>query len=773
MRSRTPSCIRVATIALTGLFISMCSSLVAEDNGVEMRYDLRAGDHFVYRERTERTSHGTDSDFEYVTLTQCTAHVLVVSASDSHSLVAVQRGDIRSELVQYTEEGVDLTESERTQYAESLGPRLVPRAEVNRVDAHGWPALAWAAIREVTSEFLPCLHEIEGLPNVPVNEGSSWKGVSSLDLTFRWVGRERIGDADCIRVEGTGPLAGVSLVYWHCPSSGLLQRLEYTGAYPVPHARVSEKWTAELLERTRGEDPQTWLARADTRIAVLESCMLEDALPATPAALYPLLDSGDIPTQQAVLSLAYARRFGPPATTQLVALARSPDPLVRRLAVRMLETVPKDDARAIIELSIKDIDPFMGEAVLQWARGRLSVEQRGSLGTPPDVLRRYELLSRVPLPEQSRAEGVATSAVEQCLGGDQSGGMAGGTARIVPGTTLRPMASPGYQGWPYILHIPADYRGDAPFPLVICMSGGPGRARMGLVAFLNIISRTGYVVLFPQARESWWEEWTGAMVENLVKEVEGLVRIDPNRVCAVGWSNGGTGAFALATQMPQRLAAAVSLEGAGVFVPWGAPPAAGNTDNVPLLFIHGERDTTIDCRATRQTVDRLRQLRRFAPVEMRILEGRGHDISIEGDGELFFPFLRKHVRDPFPRRIEFELGTLAFPRHYWVRIEEKGQGVANVSGEIREDNTIVVTARNVQAMRLLLRPELLAKPSAPVRVIVNGKPAFEGPLQFDCELLKRTTLLEADRYLAYSAELSVRIAQRKGALLLGASTSAD
>jgi hypothetical protein len=42
--------------------------------------------------------------------------------------------------------------------------------------------------------------------------------------------------------------------------------------------------------------------------------------------------------------------------------------------------------------------------------------------------------------------------------------------------------------------------------------------------------------------------------------------------------------------------------------------------------------------------------------------------------------------------------------------------------------------------------------SGPLRVLLNGKEVFAGPLSEDCELLQRSWQTTADPFLAHSAE---------------------
>ena len=92
-----------------------------------------------------------------------------------------------------------------------------------------------------------------------------------------------------------------------------------------------------------------------------------------------------------------------------------------------------------------------------------------------------------------------------------------------------------------------------------------------------------------------------------------------------------------------------------------------------------------------------------AVAEVHILPGRPHDVVYGRDEGLTFPFLEKHTRDAFPRRVSLRTRTLEHPRAFWAEVLEKGGGVAQVDGTI-EGGQIVLRTKNVKRLRLLLRP---------------------------------------------------------------------
>jgi hypothetical protein len=78
---------------------------------------------------------------------------------------------------------------------------------------------------------------------------------------------------------------------------------------------------------------------------------------------------------------------------------------------------------------------------------------------------------------------------------------------------------------------------------------------------------------------------------------------------------------------------------------------------------------------------------------------------------------------------------------------------AEVRGSIDDHGTIRLDAQHVRRLRLLLRPDLFTV-SAKMKVVLNGKTVFEGPLPNDCALYARTLADYGDPWLAYSAEMT-------------------
>jgi dienelactone hydrolase len=327
-------------------------------------------------------------------------------------------------------------------------------------------------------------------------------------------------------------------------------------------------------------------------------------------------------------------------------------------------------------------------------------------------------------------------------------------SRQKPGTTLHFMSTSGFTSTPYMIHVPLDYRGDQPFPLIIVLSGGGGLAFDAALSSADVIRQAGYLVLYPHAGgQMWWDNSVSAMVQALLIEVQRTYNVDTNRVYLTGFSNGGTGAIELGVRWPDRFAAIASLMGAGIDTPSLTKLPLQNLYDVPVLFVHGEKDPRIPPSSSTRTHDELRDFKPVTAPELHILKGRAHDVTLSADDGFTLPFFARFTRDPFPRVVKAIVFDPRFPRHYWLEIVEPRKESPEVDAHILPDDTIDIKTRNVKKLRLLLRPELFATPG-PVRVRINGKeqPALE--LKRDCQLFSHSAELFADPFLAYTDAVS-------------------
>jgi pimeloyl-ACP methyl ester carboxylesterase len=403
---------------------------------------------------------------------------------------------------------------------------------------------------------------------------------------------------------------------------------------------------------------------------------------------------------------------------------------VRTLAARHLGRRSEPEAASLLERLRADGDAFVRAA----ATPRPPAEE--------EALVRLARAVRGPDPLPDWTGPIDAGLGRRALAAQRAGGQ-------VPGTTLRFLRT--RPGWPYVLHVPEDYRGDEPYPLVVVLGGGPGRAMPAAQTARGSIAPRGELVAFPQANGMWWDEDAGAALEELFAELLRELDVDTDRVAITGFSNGGTGSVLFASRRPDRFAAAASLMGGGLpFFEEGGAIDPDAIARLPFLFVHGTRDEVIPPWASERSVKALRKANPAGIAELHLLPGRAHDVVYGREEGLTLPFLARHVRDPFPRKVALRARASAPARAFWVEVLEGG-GRAEVDGAA-EGNEIALRTRHVRKLRLRLRPELVDF-GAPVTVTLDGKVAFDGRVEADPALFLRSWRETGDPQLAAAAEI--------------------
>jgi polyhydroxybutyrate depolymerase len=163
----------------------------------------------------------------------------------------------------------------------------------------------------------------------------------------------------------------------------------------------------------------------------------------------------------------------------------------------------------------------------------------------------------------------------------------------------------------YLLHVPPQHDPEKPMPLVIVLHGhgGSAGAMVGSTGFDAIADREGFVVAYLQGTKgsdgkAGWN--TGItpdpgitvndvkFVRKVAAHLQTKLGVDPKRIYAAGFSNGGFMSHRLAAQASDLLAAVGVVEGTVGTQQDGAwldiAPAKGP---IPIAIVHGKKDTTV------------------------------------------------------------------------------------------------------------------------------------------------------------------------------------
>jgi predicted peptidase len=116
-------------------------------------------------------------------------------------------------------------------------------------------------------------------------------------------------------------------------------------------------------------------------------------------------------------------------------------------------------------------------------------------------------------------------------------------------------------------------------------------------------------------RDSWFDVFE--QLQEFVIMVVSCPEVDASRICLMGTSMGGYGAWQLAMTMPEYFAALVPICGGGMR--WNL----GRIKHIPVWAFHGREDTTVPVVEGIAMVNRLNQL--GGNAKLTILEQTGHN----------------------------------------------------------------------------------------------------------------------------------------------------
>jgi polyhydroxybutyrate depolymerase len=172
------------------------------------------------------------------------------------------------------------------------------------------------------------------------------------------------------------------------------------------------------------------------------------------------------------------------------------------------------------------------------------------------------------------------------------------------GSSINEMVFSGGLRRTYLLHVPSGYQANSSEAVVLSFHGHGNTAfqqerRSGMS---HLADQQGFIAVYPQGLVgpdglTGWATGAGGrpqvndvlFVSDLLNHLQGILCIDPLRIYATGFSNGGGMTNVLACTLAGRLAAFAPVSGSYPPYPGGCHPARP----VSLLEIHGTADPTV------------------------------------------------------------------------------------------------------------------------------------------------------------------------------------
>jgi polyhydroxybutyrate depolymerase len=182
-------------------------------------------------------------------------------------------------------------------------------------------------------------------------------------------------------------------------------------------------------------------------------------------------------------------------------------------------------------------------------------------------------------------------------------------SRTPPARTVTPTHSKGafYSGMltsggeyrSYLLYVPSGYKVDGePLPLVISLHGfasNPSQ-QASMTQWHKLAESENFLVVFP-AGTGFPRRWRAdgsldsdvVFIADLIDRLQGRYQIDPRRIYADGFSNGGGMVFMLACRLSYRVAAVGTVAGAYVLPLEACQPERA----LPMMVFHGTGDPIV------------------------------------------------------------------------------------------------------------------------------------------------------------------------------------
>ena len=176
----------------------------------------------------------------------------------------------------------------------------------------------------------------------------------------------------------------------------------------------------------------------------------------------------------------------------------------------------------------------------------------------------------------------------------------------------------GYDFW---LYLPDSYEKAEELPVVMFLHGkslsGDSLEMVLRYGCINAVMRgrpINAIVVAPQAQQAWEPNRVMALYD----WVDDHYKVDTNRFYVLGMSMGGYGTLDVATQYPDRVAAAIALCGGA------SGKELCSLTTLPLWIIHGTADNLVPVRCSDRVVDSIRACGDTTRLIYHRLEGVSH-----------------------------------------------------------------------------------------------------------------------------------------------------
>jgi hypothetical protein len=237
------------------------------------------------------------------------------------------------------------------------------------------------------------------------------------------------------------------------------------------------------------------------------------------------------------------------------------------------------------------------------------------------------------------------------------------------------------------------------------------------------------IYVAPRAPTDTWNLWhqdhIDPLFDRLIADMAAVRGVDPNKVYLMGYSAGGDGVWQLAPRMADRFAAAAMMA--------GHPGDASLLPlrNLPFAAFVGGNDAAYNRnKIVAEKGVELDALEKADPGGyehmVRVFPSLPHWMSLKD--AVAVPWMAKHVRNPWPKKIVWVQDDVTHDRFYWLEIPA-GSAKAGQKITASVDGNAISLDGDVPEKISLHLSDALVDLDQPVTVKINGKDAFSGKLE--------------------------------------------
>lgn len=347
----------------------------------------------------------------------------------------------------------------------------------------------------------------------------------------------------------------------------------------------------------------------------------------------------------------------------------------------------------------------------------------------------------------------------------------------------------------YSFFIPPSYSPNKTYPVEFYLHGAVARPPFSpnekWWAYEDVLFKNDRISVFPSSwiDAMWWSEHQLDNLEAIRDILKQTYNIDENRIYMIGFSDGGTGVYYLASKRPTPWAAFLPLIGHAAVL---ANPECGvegdifpvNLSNRPFFIVNCGLDHLYPVSSVEPFIKLFRAA--GCDIVFRPQPNNGHDhFWWPGEGASIERFKQEHPRTPYPERLVWETeNPTVSGRIHWITVDKLGSvkgetplsdinhltlsGAGNSRGifprthehgrvEIeRKKNIVTARTCGIKSFTLLLSPDCFDF-SQPIKVIVNGVEACSARVSPDAAILLKWAARDNDRSMLFAAELTVNV----------------